>query len=181
MTYGVTRPPALSEFTVEAERTAITLHQSSGTGATSAVEVVWVPHCPGNINYAATDTNDVLSGMFTGCVMSTYTAGGERRVAHVHTGDDAGEGTDCKDTMQQLLAGAYTSVANFKPFDRRTGTDETLYMEIAMASGRGANGCMVMGLVTTANRCFSLFLQPLTTASFMLVRKIERRHDSFQY
>ena len=68
---------------------------------TSAIRVDWLPNTPGGINYVESD-HDVLSGIFTGCVMVTYSAAKQRRVAHVHTGDNAGDGLDCKDLMKGL-------------------------------------------------------------------------------
>src|SRR5687768_18153782 len=88
----------LNECSIEAGPLALTLANGPRT---SAVMVHHVPYAPGGINYAET-SGPVLSGIFTGCVMSIYHIGGQRRVGHVHTGEDAGAGLDCKSLMKSI-------------------------------------------------------------------------------
>lgn len=132
---------------------------------TSAVRVDWVPYAPGGINYLESD-HDVLSGIFTGCVMATYSAAKQRRVAHVHTGDDAGAGLDCKDLMKGLLGGTYAPIYSFKPFDRNSDVD--IYTRITQKTTFGAQGCAPFGLVTAANTYHVIFTRKVSNSEYVV-------------
>lgn len=132
---------------------------------TSAVKIDWVPYTPGGINYLASD-HDVLSGIFSGCVMSIYSAAKQRRVAHVHTGDDAGAGLDCKDLMKGLLGSSYTPIYAFKPFDRNSDVD--VATRISLKTTFGAQGCAPFGLATASNTYHVLFTRKVSNSEYVI-------------
>lgn len=158
-----TAPKAVEECSIEALPTALTIVDGKKT---VAIRVNFLPHTPGGVNYYET-TGDVLSGNFTGCIMSTYEFLGKRRVAHVHTGDDAGPNTCCKDFMKDCLAdNSYNSVKNFKPFDGNR--DFAKVAKIAASSQYGANGCVTFGLVTSNNSIFSIYTKKIGAHEFLV-------------
>tara|TARA_B110000240_G_scaffold30306_1_gene32200 strand:- start:16 stop:474 length:459 start_codon:yes stop_codon:yes gene_type:complete len=132
---------------------------------TRAAKVTFVPYMGGNINYCETSGNDdVMSGMFTGCIMSTYKVGDKRRVAHVH----AGEPNDCKDVMKKLLD-LNTEINSFKPYeDRRDG--DFVFKNI----GRDF---MVFGVVTAANIPYSIFTKRDPNKKDYHVVKVENQRS----
>ena len=133
---------------------------------TSAIRINHVPYAPGGVNYVET-TGDVISGIFSGCVMAIYTHNGNRRVGHVHTGDDAGANLDCKDFMKALLASpGYHAVFQFKPFEKARDGDRAV--AIASKTAFGANGCCTFGLVTAANECYSLYTRKVSGFEYVI-------------
>lgn len=134
--------------------------------SSSAIMVSHVPYTPGGINYVETD-GEVLSGIFTGCVMTVYTHSGNRRVAHVHTGPHAGEGLDCKDLMRDLLrSGSYRSVFAFKPYDEKSDLDT--FLGIAGKTPLADRGVATFGLVTAGNTCHSIFTRKVTAHEYVV-------------
>lgn len=137
---------------------------------TRAAKVTFVPYMGGNINYCETSGNDdVMSGMFTGCIMSTYKVGDKRRVAHVHTGD----ARDCKKLMKDLLD-LNTEINSFKPYeDRRDG--DFVFKNI----GRDF---MVFGVVTAANIPYSIFTKrDPNKKDYHVVKVVNQRSRPYKY
>lgn len=159
----------------------ITLNLSSGNYATTH-RVKFVPYAPGGVNYAETN-GEVLSGFFTGCVMTVYTYQGRRRVGHVHTGSDAGANLDCKRFMGDLLRdpmSGYREVTSFKPYDG--ARDSQRYMDIARTTAFGAQGCAVLGLVSaTTNRCYSIFTRKIGKYEYVVEARIDNTLNQFRY
>jgi hypothetical protein len=151
-----------NECTIDTGPLALTLVNGKQT---SALMVDWVPYAPGGINFLASDS-DVLSGIFTGCVMASYLSAKQRRVAHVHTGDDAGADLDCKDLMKNLLATSYAPVFAFKPFDRNSDVD--IATGIAMKTTFGSFGCAPFGLITAANSYHVIFTRKVTNSEYVI-------------
>jgi len=138
--------------------------------STRAAKVTYIPYTGGNINYCETSGNDdVMSGMFTGCIMSTYKVGDKRRVAHVH----AGEPNDCKDVMKKLLD-LNTEINSFKPYeDRRDG--DFVFKNI----GRDF---MVFGVVTAANIPYSIFTKrDPNKKDYHVVKVVNQRSRPYKY
>ena len=166
----------VEECSVDALPLALTIIDS---GRTIAAKVNFMPHAPGGINYYET-SGDVMSGNFTGCVMSTYSVGGKRRVAHVHTGTDAGPKKCCKTLMKDLISGAtYTSVNNFKPFDG--GRDITKATAICRSSSFGANGCVTFGLVTAGNKPYTILTRKIGSHEFLVEGVIDQSARPYQF
>lgn len=141
-----------------------------------AEKVDHVPYTPGGINYVQTD-GEVLSGIFTGCVMSVYTCNGKRRVAHVHTGPDAGPGLDCKDLMRDLLkGGSCKSVFAFKPYDQNVDLDT--FLGIAGKTPLADQGVAVFGLVTAGNTGHSIFTRKVSPHEYVVE---EVKQKTFPY
>ena len=111
--------------------------------------ITFIPHMIGGINFhEALGTEDVMSGIFTGCVMSTYKVGDKRRVAHVHTGD----GDKCCRALMKSKMGGYTSIKNFKPWD--DSRDGLWFVnEVGYKNGK----FMTFGVVTAQNEQYSIF------------------------
>lgn len=152
-----TKNAAKEECSIDTGPLALTLVNGRKS---SALTVTHVPYTPGGINYAETD-GDVLSGIFTGCVMTIYTHAAKRRVAHVHTGTDAGPGLDCKDLMKSLLASpSYGSVFAFKPYDENADLDT--FLGIASTMPRADRDVATFGLVTGANKCYAIFTRKVS-------------------
>ena len=166
----------VEECSVDALPLALTIIDGSRT---AALKVNFMPHAPGGVNYYET-SGDVMSGNFTGCVMSTYSVGGKRRVAHVHTGVDAGPNRCCKAFMKGLITGAsHTSVNNFKPFDG--GRDSVKGVEICRSSSFGANGCVTFGLVTAGNKPYSIMTRKIGSHEFLVEAVIDQSARSYQF
>lgn len=134
--------------------------------------VKFIPYAPGGVNYAETNA-DVLSGFFTGCVMTIYTRDGVRRVGHVHTGAAYGP-VDCRDFMRGLLRNpfsTYREISSFKPYEN---INAQLFLDIA---GRApqffGGGCRVFGLVSSTNRCFSVFTRSIGTHEYLVEKCID--------
>jgi hypothetical protein len=151
-----------NECSLETGPLALTLVNGKQT---SAIKVDWVPYAPGGINYVESD-HDVLSGIFTGCVMSSYYSAKKRRVAHVHTGSDAGEGLDCKDLMKNLLSTSYAPIFSFKPFDKKV--DSGIAEPICMKSTFGSFGCAPFGLVTVSNSYHVIFTLKISNHEYVI-------------
>jgi len=163
-----------AEVSVDAGELGLTLVNGKQT---IAIAIQHVPYAPGGINYVETNS-DVISGIFSGCVMSIYLAGGKRRVAHVHTGDDAGTGLDCKSTFKALLnSPGYAEQFSFKPFRR---SDDMVAAAIAMKTQFGAEGCATFGYVTKGNICYSLFTRKVSTHEYV-IENVEQRTDGFVF
>ena len=151
-----------NECSLETGPLALTLVNGKQT---SAIKVDWVPYAPGGVNYIESD-HDVLSGIFTGCVMSSYYHAKQRRVAHVHTGSDAGEGLDCKDLMKGLLSTTYVPIFSFKPFDKQV--DSGVFESICMKSKFGSFGCAPFGLVTASNSYHVIFTLKISNHEYVI-------------
>lgn len=163
-----------AEVSIDTGELALTMVNGKQT---VAVSIVHVPYAPGGINYAETN-GDVLSGIFSGCVMTIYTVSGRRRVAHVHTGDDAGPGLDCKDTMKALLASpTYAEHFSFKPF---RSSDQGVAVAIAAKTQFGAQGCATFGYVTAGNICYSVFTQRVSPHEYV-VHDVQKRTDGYVF
>jgi len=118
--------------------------------------ITFIPHMIGGINFhEALGTEDVMSGIFTGCVMATYKVGDKRRVAHVHTGKGFGPNQCCRKEMIENMKG-YTSIKNFKPFDEeRDG--QWIDKEVYPVCYREGKGFHTFGVVTAQNEQYSIF------------------------
>ncbi len=161
----------VEECSIDAGALALTL--VSGKRIT-AMKIDHVPYTPGGVNYVETP-GDVISGIFSGCVMTVYSVGGKRRVAHVHTGDDAGQGLDCKDFMKtQLKQPGYQPVFSFKPFDKAVDGDRAV--RIAVKTAFGAEGCATFGLVTSFGNYYSLFTRKVSNSEYV-IEEVEDRHQ----
>jgi hypothetical protein len=140
-------------------------------GRTSSTVINFVPYTPGGVNYIE-GNGDVLSGIFSGCIMSIYTCSNQRRVAHVHTGDDAGEGRDCKAFMKDLMAtDGYNETFHFQPFNGMRNADRAI--EIAGRTAFGASGCCVFGLVTASDQCYSIFTRKIGSHEFLIEERLD--------
>ena len=74
----------------------------------------WLPYVDGRINWTPAQGRDVLSGRFTGCIMSRYSEEGALRVAHVVTSGDVD--SDCKAQWKKHKdEGRAMGVLQFKP------------------------------------------------------------------
>ena len=137
---------------------------------TRAAKVTFVPYMGGNINYCETSGNDdVMSGMFTGCIMSTYKVGDKRRVAHVH----AGEPNDCKDVMKKLLE-SYTEINNFKPYEDSRDSDFVI-KDIGV-------DFKVFGVVTAKNIPYSIFTKRAPNKKdYHVVKVVDQRSRPYKY
>ncbi len=137
-------------------------------GVASSVSVVLLPHCPGAVNYAAS-TSEVLSGIFTGCIMASYHVTGARRVAHVHTGNDGGP--DCKAYFRDLFQQAnYNQVGCFKPYDG--ARDGDAYAPEIMASGSKQPG--VFGIITADNKLYSIYCRKESAIEYVVAGVFHR-------
>ena len=166
----------VEECSVEALPMALTIVENNKT---SAVLINFMPHAPGGVNYFETN-GDVISGNFTGCIMSTYRVGGKRRVAHVHTGTDAGANRCCKTFMKGLLKmHSYTSINNFKPFDGNS--DATRGIDICLRSRFGANGCVTFGLVTSNNKPYSIFTRKIGPHEFLIEGVVDQTDRPYRF
>ncbi|MBL4798814.1 MAG: hypothetical protein JKY50_15465 [Oleispira sp.] len=166
----------VEECSVDALPLALTIIDSDRT---TAAKINFMPHTPGGVNYYETN-GDVMSGNFTGCVMSTYQVGGKRRVAHVHTGTDAGPNRCCKTFMKGLIAQpSHTSLNNFKPFDG--ARDVTKATAICVSSSFGANGCVTFGLVTAGNKPYSILTRKIGSHEFLVEDVIDQSARSYQF
>jgi hypothetical protein len=154
----------VNECALETGPMALTLASGSQT---SAVMVNYVPYAPGGINYAATG-GPVLSGIFTGCVMTIYNSGGQRRVAHVHTGEHAGAGLDCK----ALMKGIGSLVFAFKPYSENA--DFESFLAIASKHPSKDQGVATFGLVTGANKCYAIFTHRVTAHEYVIMEVKEK-------
>ncbi len=167
-------PAGNGEVSSGAEPIAVTIVD----GSTTAEQIDFVPHAPGGINYIQSD-GDVLSGMFTGCVMSAYQVAGKRRVAHVHTGTDAGADRCNKATMKALLNGAsHRPLVSFKPYE---DADNTKYVDICMKTALGPKGCAVFGLVTADQSCYAIFTQAMGTHEYKIVHVVDKSAQNYQF
>jgi hypothetical protein len=145
----------------------------------SAERVNFLPHAPGGVNYYQTD-EDVLSGIFTGCVMSIYKHNDTRRVAHVHTGNDAGPNLDCKDFMRELMEQqGYNGVFHFKPFDG--ARDEDKAIKIAQQTQFGAAGCGIFGFVTATNHCYSIFTRKTDNYVYVIEECVNMDGEAYDF
>jgi hypothetical protein len=114
----------------------------------------------------------VVSGIFTGCYMSFYTIAGQRRVAHVHTGDDGAP--CCKAFFGDLVKKpTYKLLGNFKPYAGDRDLDRC--SATALASQFGASGAPVFGIIEPNNRCHSVFLKKLGPFHFVVEDTIEQQ------
>ena len=163
-----------NECSIETGPLALTLV----AGKTSAIVLDWVPYSPGGINSMASD-GDVLSGIFTGCVMSTYRNAGRRSVAHVHTGDDAGADLDCKGLMKTLLAGSYSPIFSFKPFDKHA--DGNIAEAICAKSPFGGFGCAPFGLVTKSNTYHVLFTRKVSNSEYLIESVMDKSNSPYAF
>ena len=145
---------------------------------TSAILLDWVPYAPGGINYIESD-GDVLSGIFSGCVMTSYTSQGRRRVAHVHTGDDAGPGLDCKDLMTTLLANSYMRLFSFKPFDRNA--DVSTAVDISLKTKFGAEGCAPVGLINKGNSYHTIFTRKVSVSEYIIESVKDKANSPYTF
>src|SRR5512138_2550436 len=170
-----TVPQKKNECSLQTGPLALTLVNGKRT---SAIQLDWVPYAPGGINYVESD-GDVLSGIFSGCVMTSYLANGKRRVAHVHTGDDAGEGLDCKDLMAGLLASTYSRLFAFKPFDRNV--DVEVAVNISMKTKFGAEGCAPFGLITKANTHHTVFTRKVSISEYLIESVAEKSNSPYAF
>ena len=138
--------------------------------STRAAKVTYIPYTGGNINYCETSGNDdVMSGMFTGCIMSTYKVGDKRRVAHVH----AGEPNDCKDVMKKLLD-LNTEINSFKPYENRRDGDWCI-KNIGYA-------LKTFGVVTAENIPYSIFtkIDPITK-DYHVLKVVDQRSRPYKF
>lgn len=166
----------VEECSIEALPMALTIVEKNKT---SAVLMNFMPHTPGGVNYFETN-GDVMSGNFTGCIMSTYRVGGKRRVAHVHTGTDAGADRCCKVFMKNLLkTQSHTSINNFKPFDGNR--DGARGIDICMRSQFGANGCVTFGLVTSNNKPYSIFTRKIGSHEFLIEKVVDQTGRPYMF
>ena len=148
------------------ETVAVTMTSSTNKG--SATTFKWLPHVPGGVNYAS-GAGEIVSGIFTGCAMSAYAFQGQRRVAHVHTGNDGAK--CCKTYFRQLMNGVgYTPRGHFKPYDG--ARDLQRATEITRESPQ--LNCSVLGIIDGANRCYSVFLKKMGRCDFVVMAVVER-------
>ena len=130
------------------------IHLQIGNG--KGQSIVFIPHVPGMVNfYEPLQNEDIMSGDFTGCVMSTYKVNDKRRIGHVHTGGDTG----CRLAMKHALETGLTLIKAFKPYD--DGEDFALYKE----NSRHSCNFRTFGVVTAKNEQFSIFTMKPTPAS----------------
>jgi hypothetical protein len=156
----------VNECSLGAETIAATV--TSATNRGSACTFTWLPHAPGGVNYFEGD-GEVVSGIFTGCVMSIYKVDGKRRVAHVHTGSDGAE--CCKAYFRGLLNGqAHSVVGNFKPYsgDRDLARCATIMQSSPLFQAP------VLGLVSSDDKCYSVFLKKMAPNHFAVDSVIEQ-------
>jgi hypothetical protein len=108
---------------------------SEGDGANGFVFLPWVEDA---VNYTQSQGKDVLSGPFTGCLMTAYTRGGSRRIGHVST-------PSCNALWDLMKKDSEVKViAEFKPSDAKFDSKSI------------TNGLAVFGLVTADGRCYSV-------------------------
>lgn len=130
------------------------IHLQIGNG--KGQSIVFIPHVPGMVNfYEPLQNEDIMSGDFTGCVMSTYKVNDKRRIGHVHTGGDTG----CRLAMKHAIETGLTLIKAFKPYD--DGEDFALYKE----NSRHSCNFRTFGVVTAKNEQFSIFTMKPTPAS----------------
>lgn len=85
----------------------------------------WLPYGEAKINWSARGGLDVLSGPFSGCLMSLYTEDGAERVAHVFC--DVGI-KDCKEQWRtHTEKGSVSVTAEFKPDDHAKGAGSQVF------------------------------------------------------
>jgi hypothetical protein len=159
-----------TECALETGPMALTLARGQRT---SAVMLHHVPYAPGGINYAATG-GPVLSGIFTGCVMTIYNSGGQRRVGHVHTGEHAGAGLDCK----ALMKGIGNLVFAFKPYDQNA--DFESFLGIATQHPSHDQGVATFGLVTGANKCYAIFTHKMSVHEYV-IKEVKEKLVPYQF
>ncbi|MGJ8641001.1 MAG: hypothetical protein ACSHYA_16540 [Opitutaceae bacterium] len=163
------------ECNLSAEQIAVTFVRD---GKSSAELVNFVPYAPGGINYFETN-GDVMSGIFSGCVMTAYTYKNVRRVCHVHTGDDAGPGLDCKSLMKTMLDSAdYNNLLSFKPFTRE---DADIAIDISMRSNHGAQGCATFGLLTNSNKAYAIMTRKISNHEYVVEKVIEKTSKPYTF
>lgn len=164
------------ECSLDASPLALTLVEGQKT---TAQTVNFMPHAPGGVNYIESN-GDVMSGIFTGCVMSAYKCNHRRRVAHVHTGTDAGPNKDCKNFMRDLMKKpGYAPVIHFKPFDGARDADKAV--KIAQQTNFGAAGCCVFGLITSNNKCYSIFTRKIGSHEYLVEDCVDMTNSQYRF
>ncbi|WP_227993459.1 RHS repeat-associated core domain-containing protein, partial [Shewanella sp. YLB-07] len=133
-----------------------------------------LPYVEGRISYAGSE-GSVISPRFTGCLMSTYIVGGERRVAHTHASKSS---DDMKGAMKSLLSQpGNKEESTFKPFS--IDDDFSLYAKIQSEHSKPP---VVFGLVTEDNKNYSIFTyQPTSTKQFNVVAILDRSNKHFDW
>lgn len=104
-------------------------------------DFLFLPWVGDALNYVESQGKDVLSGPFTGCVMTAYTRNGSRRVGHVAT-------PGCNELwMAMKKEGTVKVLSEFKPTDVITG---------ATAGTLTKGGPSWFGLITADDKCYSM-------------------------
>ena len=120
-------------------------------------DVAFVPYSPAKVNYIQTDKT-VISGRFSGCIMSAFQYNGHRRIAHVSasgTGGDTAIVADCKDYMSQLLRQPeYESILHFKPANPTSWKEYHRYNRKHKIFNPDA--LIILGIVDRDNRGYSV-------------------------
>lgn len=103
--------------------------------------VLLLPWVKGGINYTESAGKDVVSGLFTGCIMGVYKRGGVRRVCHVAT-------PECKDAWEKLKGETGVEVIKeFKPSDHLPDLTKKQLEK---------GGVEIYGHVTADDKCFAV-------------------------
>ena len=127
------------------------IHLQIGNG--KGQSIVFIPHVPGMVNfYEPLQNEDIMSGDFTGCVMSTYKVNDKRRIGHVHTGGDTG----CRLAMKHAIETGLTLIKAFKPYDDDRDSS-WIDKEVYPVCYREGKGFHTFGVVTAQNEQYSIF------------------------
>ncbi len=156
----------VTECSLGVERIAVTIEVSKTY--TTACAFIFLPHAPGGVNYYE-GSEEVVSGLFTGCVMSTYKVNGKRRVAHVHTGNDGAR--CCKTYFRDLLnTREYTAAKHFKPYsgDRDFPIAKRMYEESPL------NKADFLGVVSPDGTCYSVYLRKMGKCDYIVEDCVQR-------
>lgn len=156
--------PENSESSIGATKIAVTYVRPNGSEGATVIN--WLAHGYGFINYFET-SEEVVSGIFTGCIMTSYKRGGAKRVAHVHTDVD---GSDQKKNYEDNIKKreGVEVLKDFKPFDKDRAGDEKAITALTTASQTGIIEGVTFGIITADNRAYSVFLKKTKKNSFVV-------------
>ena len=122
--------------------------------------------------YEPLQNEDIMSGDFTGCVMSTYKVNDKRRIGHVHTGG----GISCRLAMKHAIETGLTLIKAFKPYD--DGEDFPLYQK----NSRYSCNFTTFGVVTAKNEQFSIFtMKPPQSNEYTVIKVVEQKNKPSEF
>ena len=113
VSHAIVQAASLNIIRSTSHRHGFMWHKKTITVTNHVYNFKWIPFVNGKINYCFAQGQNVLSGWYSGCWMSTYTEAGARRVAHI-TFQGAADPMDCRVPWAQKKAqGNVDAVSEF--------------------------------------------------------------------